>query len=171
MKILITYFSQTGNTEKIAQALKNGLPDQDIEFKTIDETNADEFIHYDLVFIGSGVYASRVHSSVLNLIKKVSKFPKNIIYFCTHASQRLYQTPFENVPKVLEKNGCIIVGEFDCVGENKAISLETRMEMIKRLPTKEQEKALKNIKLTEDHPDKIDIDNAKKFAESILAKF
>ncbi|MFX1499052.1 MAG: flavodoxin family protein [Promethearchaeota archaeon] len=171
MKILITYFSQTGNTEKIAQAIKNGLRDQDVDVKTINETNPDEFINYNLVFIGSGVYASRVHGSVVNLIKKVSKFPKNFIYFCTHASQKLYQTPFEKIAKILEKNKCTIIGEFDCVGENKAMSLETRMAMIKRLPTKEQEKALKDIKLTEGHPDQIDLDNAKKFAELILEKF
>jgi flavodoxin len=65
MKILITYFTQSGNTEKVAHALKNGLHTQDVKLKTITETNPDEFINYDLVFLGSGVYASRVHTSFL----------------------------------------------------------------------------------------------------------
>ncbi|MFW9780898.1 MAG: hypothetical protein ACFFFB_01290 [Candidatus Heimdallarchaeota archaeon] len=51
------------------------------------------------------------------------------------------------------------------------MSLETRMDMIKRLPTEEQEKALKDIKLAEGRPNQIDTENAKKFAVSILDSF
>ncbi|MFX0032823.1 MAG: flavodoxin family protein [Candidatus Hodarchaeota archaeon] len=168
MNILITYFSQSGNTKKIAQAIREGLHTQDVELKPINETSPDEFQDYELVFLGSGVYASRVHSSLLNLIKKISKFPNKFIYFCTHASPKLYQTPFEKVTKILEKNNCNIIGEFDCIGENKVMSSKTRLDMIKRLPPEEQEKALRDIELAKDRPNQLDIENAKKFAESIL---
>ena len=126
------------------------------------------FGKYDLVFLGSGVYASRVHSSVVNLIKSVTEFPTKFIYFCTHASLKLYQTPFAKVTRVLEKNNCTIIGEFDCVGENKVITLESQMQTINSLPAEERDKALENLKLTEGRPNDYDIRNAKKFAESIL---
>jgi len=170
MKILITYFSQSGNTKLIAEAIKNGLSTEEVELKPINEMDPTEFGKYDLVFLGSGVYSSRIHSSVVNLIKKVTEFPPKFIYFCTHASLKLYQTPFIKVTRILEKNNCTIIGEFDCVGENKVISLESRMQTINSLPPKERDKALKNVKLTEGRPNGEDIKNAKKFAESILQK-
>lgn len=94
MKILIIYFSQSGNTKMIAEAIKDVLPTEEVDLKPISEMDPINFGKYDLVFLGSGVYASRVHSSVVNLIKGVSEFPTKFVYFCTHASLKLYQTPF-----------------------------------------------------------------------------
>lgn len=170
MKILITYYSQSGNTKLIAEVIKNGLPTEEVDIKPINEMDPTDFGKYDLVFLGSGVYSSRVHSSVVNLMKRVTEFPAKFIYFCTHASLKLYQTPFAKVTKILEKHNCIIIGEFDCVGENKVISLESRMQAINSLPPEERDKALKNVKLTEGRPNDEDIKSAKQFAESILQK-
>ncbi|MFX1269314.1 MAG: flavodoxin family protein [Promethearchaeota archaeon] len=171
MKILITFYSQSGNTKMIAEAIKNGLSTEGVDLKPINEMEPTDFGRYDLVFLGSGVYASRVHSSVVNLMKKVTEFPIKFIYFCTHASLKLYQTPFAKVTKILEKNNCKIIGKFDCVGENKVMSLESRMQAINSLPAEERDKALKNLKLTEGHPNEDDIKSAEKFAEFILQKF
>ncbi len=170
MKILITYFSQSGNTKMIAEAIKNNLTAEEVDLKPINEMDPSGFGKYDLVFLGSGVYASRVHSSVVNLMKKITKFPTKFIYFCTHASLKLYQTPFAKITRILEKNNCTIIGEFDCVGENKVISLESQMQTINSLPVEERDNALNNLKLTEGHPNEEDIKKAKKFAESILQK-
>ena len=170
MKILITYFSQSGNTKMIAEAIKNNLTAEEVDLKPINEMDPAGFGKYDLVFLGSGVYASRVHSSVVNLMKKITKFPTKFIYFCTHASLKLYQTPFAKITRILEKNNCTIIGEFDCVGENKVISLESQMQTINSLPAEERDKALNNLKLTEGRPNEEDIKKAKKFAESILQK-
>lgn len=171
MKILITYFSQSGNTKKIAETIKNSILDKDVDLYSIDEMDPIDFEKYDLVFLGSGVYASRVHSSIVNFMKKVTNFPKNYVYFCTHASLKLYQAPFAKVTKILEKNNCLIIGEFDCVGENKIMSFEAKMQLINSLPPEERDKTLKDLKLTEGHPNEKDFENAKKFAESILKKF
>lgn len=170
MKILITYYSQSGNTKMIAEAIKNGLFTEEVDLKPISEMDPTGFDKYDLVFLGSGVYASRVHSSVVNLMKKVNEFPTKFVYFCTHASLKLYQTPFAKVTKILDKNNSSIIGEFDCVGENKVMSLESQMQLVSSLPAHERDKALKNLKLTEGHPNEDDIKNAKKFTESILQK-
>ncbi len=170
MKILITYFSQSGNTKMIAEAINNGLFTEEVDLKPINEMDPTEFGKYDLVFLGSGVYGSRIHSSVVNLMKKVTEFPTKFVYFCTHASLKLYQTPFVKVTRILEKNNCTIIGKFDCVGENKIMSLESRMQAINSIPAKERDKALKDLKLTEGRPNEDDVKNAKKFAESILQK-
>ncbi|MFX1494914.1 MAG: flavodoxin family protein [Promethearchaeota archaeon] len=168
MKILITYFSQSGNTKMIAEAMKIGLSTEKVDLKPISQMDPTDFGNFDLVFLGSGVYASRVHNSVVNLMKEITQFPTKFVYFCTHASLELYQTPFVKVTKILEKNNCTIIGEFDCVGENKVMSLESRMKAINSLPIEERDKALKIIKLTEGHPNEEDVQNAREFAKSIL---
>ncbi len=59
MKILHLYFSATGNTSKVAQQIDKTLAQLGHEVETrqvIKETEAD-FLAYDLIFMGSGVYS------------------------------------------------------------------------------------------------------------------
>jgi flavodoxin I len=168
MKILITYYSQTGNTKKVAEAIYKALEKQDLKIKPIEEVDPTNLKLFDLVIIGSGVYASRVHSSLIKLLKKAPDLPNKFAYFCTHASLELYQTPFKKVTKLLEKNGVEIVGKFDCVGENLGISEEKQKEMLKQIPSQEREKALKDKKKAKGRPNAQDLNQAKKFATSLI---
>ena len=70
MKFLITYYSQNGNTEKVAQSIYEGCEGQEVEIKPIKEVNPSTLDDYDLVFLGSGIYASRVNKSLKNIINK-----------------------------------------------------------------------------------------------------
>lgn len=58
LKALIVYWSATGNTEKVAGAIKNGLVSAGIEpvVKKVKEAGDEEFLEYDIVFIGSPSY-------------------------------------------------------------------------------------------------------------------
>ncbi|MCJ7651570.1 MAG: flavodoxin domain-containing protein [Candidatus Lokiarchaeota archaeon] len=53
MKILVTYYSDTGNTEKIAVAIKNGLEEQEVDLIPVKEVDPTSLNSYDLVFLGS----------------------------------------------------------------------------------------------------------------------
>ena len=64
MKILITYFSNTGNTKKIAKSLKEGLENQDVDIFPVKEVDSLSLKNYNLIFLGSGTYASRVNKSL-----------------------------------------------------------------------------------------------------------
>jgi len=167
LKILITYFSNTGNTEKVANSIKEGLFGEEINLLQIKDVDPSNLISYDLVILGSGIYASRVDKSVLNLVKNAAEFPLKFAYFCTHASLEFYQKPFYRVSKILAANGCKIVGEFDCVGDNLGIPLEKRLEMINQLPKEQRERAKEDMQKIKGRPNQQDLENARKFGESL----
>ena len=170
MRILILYFSNTGNTEKVAKAIKEGLSGQEVESISVNNANQDVFQEIDLLILGSGVYASRANNSLIKFVSSSPKLPAKIALFCTHESLEFYQTPFKKLEKVIEKQGCEIIGEFDCIGENLGMSIGERMKMINSLPPEKREEAKKSLGHSKGRPNKEDLDNAKKFAAKLISK-
>ena len=117
MKILITYYSQNGNTEKVAQSICKGCEGQEVEIKPIKEVDPSTLGDYDLVFLGSGIYASRVNKSLADLIVASTELPPKFVFFNTHASRKPYQDGFKVVKQKIEEKS-EIVAEFDCCGDN-----------------------------------------------------
>jgi len=58
MKILIVYDSRSGNTEKMAHAVAEGVSEEgvDVEVKKVDEASIDELPGVDGLILGSPVY-------------------------------------------------------------------------------------------------------------------
>ncbi|MHA1491519.1 MAG: flavodoxin family protein [Promethearchaeota archaeon] len=108
MKILGTFFSNTGNTEKVAKAMKEGFNGENVDLIPVKNVDPSSLKSYDLILFGSGIYASRISNTIVNLAKSASKFPSKIAYFCTHASLDFYQKPFKKVDKILEKYDCTL---------------------------------------------------------------
>ena len=169
LKILITYFSNTGNTEKIAKSMKEGLVDYDVDLIQAKDVDPSTLNSYDIAFLGSGVYASRIDKSILTMIKKaVPELPAKFAYFCTHASLKLFQEPFKRITGVIKKHDCEIIGKFDCVGENLGIPLDTQLAMLDNLPEAQREKAIKDMEKMKGRPNEVDFENAKSFAISLV---
>ena len=99
---LILYHSKTGNTEKVAFAIKRGLEKTGfkIDMKKIAEVNGDTLYDYDLVCFGSPVYHSLPPPPVFKFIKQNDNryrklgevrlsspklLNKNAIVFCTYS--------------------------------------------------------------------------------------
>ncbi|MBU3934217.1 MAG: flavodoxin domain-containing protein, partial [Candidatus Omnitrophica bacterium] len=55
MKILIIYYSQTGNTKKMAGLVAEGVKSEgvDVELKNVEEVKARELLKADGIIIGS----------------------------------------------------------------------------------------------------------------------
>ena len=169
MKILIAYFSNTGNTEKIAKSMQDGLMDYDVDLISAIDVDPSTLSSYDIVFLGSGVYASRIDKSILTMIKKaVPELPAKFVYFCTHTSLKLFQEPFKRITGIIKNHNCEIIGEFDCVGENLGIPLDTQLAMLEKLPEDQREKAKKDMAEIKGHPNEMDLKNAKTFAISLV---
>jgi len=58
MKVLIVYDSRTGNTEKMAKAVAEGVDAEGVgvEVKKVDEASVDELPEFDGLILGSPVY-------------------------------------------------------------------------------------------------------------------
>jgi protein involved in ribonucleotide reduction len=71
-KALIIYFSKTGNTEKVAQAIKSGLEkaSMKVTIKKVTEADQEDFYNYDLVCFGSPVEHSLPPAPVFDFLKK-----------------------------------------------------------------------------------------------------
>ncbi|KKK40816.1 hypothetical protein LCGC14_0690350 [marine sediment metagenome] len=60
------------------------------------------------------------------------------------------------------------MGNWDCMGENIGIPEVTRQAMLERLPSEQRKQAEEHQKRLKGHPNEEDLENAKKFAQSIL---
>ena len=88
MKILVTYFSQTGNTEKIAQAIHVvSSINHESTLKSIKKVKIEVLDDYDLVFIGSPCHDVDLAKPALRFLKKIPDSPKYAIAgFFTHST-------------------------------------------------------------------------------------
>ena len=170
MKILITYFSNTGNTEKVAKSMGEGLTEENVDVKPVKDTDPSSLKEYDIVFLGSGIYAGKINKAVTDLIKKTEELPPKFVLFCTHASPKAYQKAFRIVKKKIGASKSEILGEWDCRGENLGIPKQQTQAMLDALPPEQRKQAEEDQKALKGHPNAEDLENAKKFAQSILEK-
>ena len=84
LKILVTYYTGTGNTEKIAKAIKEGITGHDVDLLPVKDVDPTSLNSYDLVFLGSGLYGFNVSRKIAALVKKAPELPSKFAYFHTH---------------------------------------------------------------------------------------
>jgi flavodoxin len=79
-KVLLLYWSATGNTEKVADAIRNSLGTHNTETKTrkITESLDEDLFDYDLVFIGTPSYQFQPPEQVQRFVKKKMKYYSEI---------------------------------------------------------------------------------------------
>ncbi len=158
-KILVVYFSRTGNTKSVAEAIFGAIQGD----KYI--ASIDEEVHpadYDLVFIGFPVHTHGVPFPVEALLKKVPA-GKKIALFSTHGSvtgSRLSREAIEHASVIASK--AKIIGTFSCRGKVSLAALEALMK------SPEHEAWTDMAASAATHPDAHDLDDARAFARWIL---
>ncbi|MCW4051951.1 MAG: flavodoxin family protein [Candidatus Bathyarchaeota archaeon] len=116
MKVLVTYRSVTGNTEKVAEAIYGEI-ETEKEIKPFKEV--ESLADYDFVFVGYPVEGWGPSAASKKWLQKFVK-KKKIAIFCTHGSP-------ENVPPLIPwldamkasatDAGAEVVAFFNCQGE------------------------------------------------------
>jgi flavodoxin len=159
-KILITYFSQTGNTKHIAESIYESLQG-DKTIKPVDEVQNIE--DYSLFFVGFPVHSHGVPFKIEDLIKKIPE-GKKIAFFSTHGSLtggRLSREALEHAAVIASK--VKILGTFSCRGKVSTAALE----VLSRSP---EHKAWTDMAVSaHTHPDEGDLEDARSFAKWIMA--
>lgn len=76
MKILIVYDSRTGNTQRMAYAVKDGVESMGVEvdLKNVKEASVDELPHVDGVILGSPVYYGLPTGKIKQFIDESVKY-------------------------------------------------------------------------------------------------
>lgn len=149
MKILIIYFSQTGNTEKIAKTIKTGIlkGGNKCDIVPIKKVDINILEKYDIIGLGTPTFFYREPRNVQTFIQNLKETKgKHCFLFCTHGS--LIGNTFYYMHEALTKKGFTIIGTFDCYGFS---SLQFYPEPMH----------------TEGHPDEIEFREAEEFGENI----
>jgi len=160
--ILVTYFSKTGNTEKIAAAIHASLEGNAV-LKPMKETGS--VAEYDLVFIGFPVHTHSVPFLVEKFLKTIPK-GKKIALFSTHGSltgSRLSREALEYASVIASH--CKILGSFSCRGK---VSPQA-MEVFSKSP--EHQVWAEMAVTARTHPDESDLADARTFAKWIQTLF
>jgi len=170
LKILVTWYSGTGNTEKIAKAIKEGITGHDVDSLPVNDVDPTSLNSYDLVFMGSGIYGSNVSRKITALVKKAPQLPSKFAYFQTHENpgSNPYPDAFSSINKIIEPANCEVLGQFDCTGENLVEKAEQQRQALWGTYTPEEKKKAEEVwlNLVKGHPNEEDLENAKKFAVS-----
>jgi len=158
-KILVTYFSRTGNTKKIAEAIHDSIG-QDAVILPLDKV--EDMGPYGLVFIGFPVQSHSVPYKAEVFLKKVPA-GKKIALFSTHGSlagMRLSREALEYASILVAK--AKLLGTFACRGK---VSMQA-LEVLGRSP--EHETWADMAASASTHPDEHDLADARAFAKWVL---
>lgn len=75
-KILICYYSRSGNTKKMAYLIQKGVMEEDVDVDTLDvkDVSVDDLKKYDGIVIGSPTYYGGPASQIKDLLDKSIKY-------------------------------------------------------------------------------------------------
>jgi len=157
-RILVTYDTRTGNTQKVAEAVYAALKGE----KTIQPlSEAPDMNAFDLIFVGFPVHSHSISVHAEDFLKTIPK-RKKVALFSTHGSlpgSHLSRQALESAAVVSAQTE--LLGSFTCRGK---VSPEA-MEVLSRSP---EHKAWTEMAASSmSHPDAQDLLEAGEFARWI----
>ena len=115
-QVCLIYSSQTGNTRRVAEALKSAT-----NFPLFAVGDDLDIASYPILALGFWVKRGRPDELMLNFLQGISG--KQIFFFCTHAAwpDSLHiQKCRELVTTLLTSNANRVLGSFNCQGKVRA---------------------------------------------------
>lgn len=160
-KVLVTYFSRTGNTRKIAEAIHGALSG-DRDLLPMDQVM--DLAPYGLVFIGFPVQSHSVPYKAEEFLKSVPA-GKKVALFSTHGSlpgMRLSREAIEYASVLISK--AKLLGTFSCRGR-------VSMQALEALGKSPEHETWADMAVTANtHPDEHDVADARAFATWIATR-
>ena len=180
MKVLVAYYSETGNTEKIAKAIYEEVSkEHEAHLKKINDVTADTLNNYDMVFLGSACHSTDLAAPVKRILDALPKSPKfKLAGFFTHSTY-----PPEHGARARElfnrwANKCTV--SFEEVSKEKQIDFEGYyncqgvpsppiQQFIKKEVLISADEWEEYIEEARKHPSPRDVEKAKEFAREALS--
>lgn len=167
MKIAIVYKSVTGNTKKIAEAVREAVNRKAAELVYFGEPA--QGIEADLYFVGSWTDKGTCDKAIAEFLRSLEH--KTVAYFGTAGfggSKEYYETLFSNVKKEIGDSNAA-AESFFCQGKMMAPVRKRYEGMLQEHPDDQRALAgLQNFDRAMSHPDENDCLNAEKWAEAML---
>lgn len=171
MKVLVTYFSQSGNTEKIAKAICEEVAKAaETDLKKLEELTPEQVAEYDCIFIGSPLHQGNLAVPVkecLGALKTTSG--QKMAGFITHMAPAYPEQDMEAFAEPM-KTACKeksieFVGCFDCQG----FLAEAMHGPVQKMLEMDDEQWAEMVKKMTGRPNQEDVDNAKAFVKGLFA--
>ncbi len=159
-KTLVTYFSRTGNTKLVAEAVFEALGGEK-EIKPMAE--AGDLASYGLLFVGFPVHAHSAPYHAEIFLKRVPP-GKKIALFSTHGSvmgSRLSVEALEYASVLVSR--ARLLGTFSCRGKVSMQALEVLMRSPEHVAWADMAASAAT------HPNARDLEDAKAFAGRIMS--
>lgn len=170
MRVLVTYSSDTGNTEKIAEAIhmEASLTDES-EIKKINHVSTEQLNLYDLIFAGSPCHGGDISPFLKNLLDIIPGTVKFILAgFITHAApayeKKDFEKCFQSFEKICTLGDIKYMGCFDCQGKPSPV-IQSLIKESRKIPDDKWAGLLSEL---EKHPDNEDVKKARDFARKVL---
>ncbi|MDO7976050.1 flavodoxin family protein [Oceanotoga teriensis] len=149
MKSILIYSTLTGNTKKVAESIKEVMP-ENTDFISIDEAkNIENFDDYDFITIGYWVDRGTADKKTLEVLKNIKN--KKIAFFFTlgaYPDSEHAQKCVDRFEELMKNNNNEVLGHFHCQGK-----IDPRLaEKFKNLPP--------------DHPHAMNEERKKRHAEA-----
>jgi flavodoxin len=180
LKVLIAYYSETGNTEKVARAIfEVASKKHEAQLKKINDVSVDTLNNFDLVFLGSACHSSDLAAPVKKVLDEIPNSPKfKLAGFFTHSTWTSKQTerarPFfdrwagkckASFEKVSKKKQIGFKGCYNCQGKPSP-PIE---EFIHKTIITSDEDWKEYAEEAKKHPSSEDLREAKEFAQKVLS--
>lgn len=165
MKTLVAYFSQTGNTKKVAEAIYEEVPGEK-DIKALDEL--EDLEGYDLIFYGFPIQAG-------NPAKDAGEFltgkcsGKRLALFTTHGAPEDAERVgpwLDNVRNLVAQEGAELRGLFDCQGE----ASQQVVDFLLNSDKPELQQYGREAAEAKGLPDAARLERARDFARDIIAR-
>ncbi|THB81422.1 MAG: flavodoxin [Desulfobacteraceae bacterium] len=172
MKVLVTYFSQSGNTEKIAKAIcEEASKAGNADLKKLEEITPDMAAGYDCIFMGSPLHAGSLAAPVKKCLKALKAVSgQKIAGFITHMAPAYpdqdMETFAEPMKEACREKGIEYKGCFDCQG----FLAESMHGPVQEKLSLDDDQWADMVKQMTGRPNQDDVDNAKAFAKKLLAQ-
>jgi len=138
-KVLVVYYSRTGNTEKMAKMIAERLANKEItvDLKRVEETEIDSLLDYDGYIVGSPNYFGTMASEVKKFIDESVKYYRKIegklvaAFTSTGMIGGGGETACLDILKAFLIHGCICLG-FTRLGHYGPVSIGKPDERVER---------------------------------------
>lgn len=160
MNTLIAYYSETGNTRRVAEAIFAAIHQAGKKLLTIDQVDNPD--PYDLVFCGFPVQHHSVPARMVRFLQGLPK-GKKIAVFVTHGSLRGGEKAISAFYAALTLlQGQTVLGTFGCRGQVHPRMLDEWLEI------PQHQAWVREAQSANGHPDDADLKDAGEFAETML---
>ena len=171
MKYSIVYTSKSGNTEKLALAIKESANGECLQCVKADAADADKINESDIVFVGAGSYKGTCDEAAGKFMNTLKN--KKVFLFMTvgYGNNQEYYDKMLNPAKSFLDSSNILVGSYACQGQWIEGQKKNLENMLEKAASEDEKKVvqgkLANYENALGHPNAEDLNNLKEAIKTL----